>query len=315
MNARSFILSARRLSLLLAALLACPACALFEEIKISGNDADTDTGAKDYWDDGRCPFHRDEETGESRETVVSQDCRGIADEGCCDGEGNALYCHPETNKLMCAPCGSSRDTPNCAWTTESTAIGDISYYWCSPEDDSADTKGVHPRSCEQVVHDALGCHKRRPQTCEDIHPTDTDQQIFGCCDGGKAYTCQKGKLTINACSKDQVCAYQGELVPNGAACIAKPGPYTTPFNPRNCGKIPATCDDISTFELEQYVGCCANNRVYRCALTLPGDTDTADDEKRVPQVESCTGGLACAPSYINFDPDNEDMITALMFCR
>jgi len=107
-------------------------CVFFDEIEYEETVADSD-----YWTTGNCPGNT-----ATAPTAVSDNCRGITLNGCCDVNGNALYCH--NGQLYCKSCmynvpGQGRSA--CSWEPAETA------YWCTSTDNGIDPNGVLPRRC------------------------------------------------------------------------------------------------------------------------------------------------------------------------
>ena len=96
----------------------------------SDTDTDTDTDADgDYWVDGYCgDFGSD--------VPASSDCQDISDVGCCDADGNVVWC--ESGALWCIPCADSN--PECGWKA------DAGYYDCGT-DGSGDPSETYPKDC------------------------------------------------------------------------------------------------------------------------------------------------------------------------
>ncbi|MBN2527975.1 MAG: hypothetical protein JXR76_16415 [Deltaproteobacteria bacterium] len=123
----------KRLLFLLFTLVSINGCVLFEEVEYK---------EADYWSNGECKGYASTVYPE----MVSTDCRGISLSGCCDADGNALYCYE--NKLYCKSCkydptqwGVNAGTAKCSWSTEEDA------YWCTATDNGFDPSGQIGRAC------------------------------------------------------------------------------------------------------------------------------------------------------------------------
>lgn len=100
-------------------------------------DYDTDTRANgDYWADGYCPL-----LGDSI-AEVSNDCRGIPAQGCCDGNGNVLVC--QNLNLFCLPCAPQYH--RCAFVPEENL------HQCEGNvEDTEFDPATAPRSCDMYI--------------------------------------------------------------------------------------------------------------------------------------------------------------------
>ena len=105
-------------------------CVFFEEIEYEEADSD-------YWTTGNCPGNT-----ATSPTVVSSSCRGVTLSGCCDANGNALYCFD--GNLHCKSCNynvSGLGMAACSWDPDQNA------YWCTSSNNGIDPNGVIPRAC------------------------------------------------------------------------------------------------------------------------------------------------------------------------
>lgn len=114
-------------------------CVLFEDVEFNdvNSTAETNDTALDYWDDGRCPGNT-----MTDETKVSEHCHGITATGCCDMNGNALYCHGES--LYCKSCSSNQGNAaevSCSWSDAEAA------YWCTAADNGPEPSGTYLKAC------------------------------------------------------------------------------------------------------------------------------------------------------------------------
>jgi hypothetical protein len=104
------------------------------------SDSDTDTDADgDYWVDGYCPG----QDGEGNWLPASDDCMGVPYEGCCDADGNDLWCNSAGTELRCTPC-AELGFSYCGWWN----TGGDYYYNCTNTDTGEDPDGVFPISCD-----------------------------------------------------------------------------------------------------------------------------------------------------------------------
>lgn len=118
--------------------LSCAAgCVLFEDVEYDEVDTDTMAPAFDYWTSGYCPGNYTIQASQ-----VSDNCAGISLAGCCDANGNALYCFE--GKLYCQSCSGdapSHEAAACSWSTAESA------YWCTAANNGAEPTGSVPRNC------------------------------------------------------------------------------------------------------------------------------------------------------------------------
>lgn len=100
----------------------------------SGTDTDTDTDTGtggDYWEDGTCNGDPDQGADPS-----STDCNGLTFEGCCDEQGNVVWC---VNELLgCFNCDADGEGP-CGWDLAN------SFYNC--DGSGVDPSGENPFNC------------------------------------------------------------------------------------------------------------------------------------------------------------------------
>ena len=116
--------------LILSACLLTTGCVLFDDVTYEEQDTD-------YWSTGVCPGNSAEDPA-----VVSTDCRGITMTGCCDANGNTLYCYE--GLLLCKSCVSNVSADEryvCSWSTDENG------YWCTFTDNGIDPSGVFQRAC------------------------------------------------------------------------------------------------------------------------------------------------------------------------
>jgi hypothetical protein len=105
-------------------------CVFFDEIEYEDS-------ASDYWSTGICPGNTATDP-----IAVSDNCRGVTLSGCCDINGNALYCH--NGQLYCKSClynVAGQGRAECSWDPDESA------YWCTTSDNGLDPNGVIRRSC------------------------------------------------------------------------------------------------------------------------------------------------------------------------
>ena len=296
---------------LLLALLVAGGCSLFEKVEVK---QDTQP-VGNYWQDGYCPAPVD-----GVEQVVSSECRGVDFTGCCDGNGNVLYCYNE--QLYCRPCAPEMA---CSWFT-----GDEDpYYWCTTSDNGPDPSGTYAMYCDgtglgtdsgtgdgdadtadtdtntQTPDGVPVCPVAHPSTCEDIHPTDPDLQIFGCCSANVAYYCDMGEVMFFDCADitGSICAIDWFLWPQGAYCLLPE--EISGFNPFDCGGVPSACTDIGVASYEQAFGCCDGDDRWYC------DADASSEPIMVP----CSPNT-CGIAYGEFvDTDSTTYVVGATACK
>jgi hypothetical protein len=301
-----------------AGLLQLSGCSLFDKVTVEDDkdedtattgDIDTDTGP-DYWVDGYCP-----EPVDGKEQRVSGDCNEVPYQGCCDDNGNVIYCY--NNDLYCKPCAPQYV---CSWYTGDTDLKEP-YYWCTADDNGADTAGTFPQSCIDYNGDSdtadtdtvdtdttivviPECTKE-PFYCNDIHPTDTDLQILGCCWHNIAHYCKNDNVYFIDCATHEGTRCEANLFswPPQADCIAPA--QEPPSDPFNCGGEPQSCEDISPGSYLQLFGCCEGNTRWLCN----------SDISTVPIEEDCdTAG--CGITFEEFvDTDSISHTLGYMSCR
>ncbi|MBN2803417.1 MAG: hypothetical protein JXR91_10005, partial [Deltaproteobacteria bacterium] len=236
------------------------------------SDTGSDTGP-DYWIDGYCP-----QPADGIEQKVSNDCKGLSFQGCCDGAGNVIYCYD--NALYCKPCAPQYA---CSWYEDDTDLGEP-YYWCTASDNGSDPAGVFPMSCNSygiggdtdTALDIVPECTKEPVTCSDIDANDTDMQIYGCCWNNIAHYCIDGDLYYSVCAEtaDSRCGANLYTFPPGADCITQK--YEPPSNPFDCGGTPLTCSDISPDKDLQPMGCCQGSVAWYCDLGIQTEPISAD---------------------------------------
>ncbi|MBN2342864.1 MAG: hypothetical protein JXX29_02310 [Deltaproteobacteria bacterium] len=116
-----------------------PACVLFDEVEYDEENGDSDSQplGNDYWETGYCPGNTAVDAA-----MVSDNCNGITLAGCCDANGNALYCY--NNRLFCQSCQSNvagQAAAACSWDSAQSC------YWCTDADMGVDPSGAFLKAC------------------------------------------------------------------------------------------------------------------------------------------------------------------------
>ncbi len=226
-------------------------CALFEKVEVNDSDADADTDSDtdtdtdsdsdtdsdtdsdsggDYWVDGYCP-------GWSLDTPASSDCGGITYEGCCDGNGYALFCS-NAGILYCSPCSGA-----CSWKVDEDGDG----YYCTTADNGDDPAELHPRSCEALTAGPPTGDYWVDGYCPAVEVGATDLPVSdycrgysyeGCCDGdGNVAYCSSYRLYCHPCADTYTCSwYTGdtELGEYYWCTLSDNGPDPSGNHPQSC---------------------------------------------------------------------------------
>ena len=214
------------------------------------------------------------------EPSVKNGCAGVADAGCCDIQGRALWC--DGGDLYCLDCNDG--FPACGWNT-------YGYYGCGQTAGSQDPSGQHPISCAPCA----GCAPDAP--CSATCPGSCGQ-----CPGKTAVCLESG-----SCYEPQCAGKECGTDPMGFACGSCPDGTVCVDGIQQCYQLPAGCHPkegpgcdgcgCESCVCAKYPTCCTDNWDLFCAAAC--EKECGADCSGCPPDPSC-GVVECG-KYCGID--------------